>query len=123
MDRRSLDIVGNCDPDEYTPLEYGAEQRDPIDARRQFDVVAQLFREGKMPDRGLDILEAVASRSTYKEIAAELGIDEELARWRMREMRRIYRTRMAELGMLSGMERLEVVVSNPEAIVLLEAAV
>ena len=44
-------------------------------------------------------------------------------RWRMREMRRIYRTRMAELGMVSGMERLEVVVSNPEAIVLLEAAV
>jgi len=30
---------------------------------------------------------------------------------------------MADLGMLSGMERLEVVVSNPEAIVLLEAAV
>ena len=52
-----------------------------------------------------------------------LGIDEELARWRMREMRRIYRTRMAELCMLSGMERLEVVVSNPKAVVLLEAAV
>src|SRR5580693_2741396 len=28
-------LVGRCDPEEYTPLEYGAEQRDPVDAGRQ----------------------------------------------------------------------------------------
>jgi len=95
-DVRRHDFLGNCEnPDDYTPLEYGAEQRDPVDARRQLEALAELFREGRMPEGGLDILEGVASRCTYGEIDQDHGIGEELVRWRLREMRRIYRTRMA----------------------------
>ena len=59
-DFRKRDLVGTCDPDEYTPLEYGAAQRDPVDAGRQLEVLAQLFREGRMPEDGVEVLEGVA---------------------------------------------------------------
>ncbi|HTQ46926.1 MAG TPA: sigma-70 family RNA polymerase sigma factor [Polyangiaceae bacterium] len=121
--RRERDFVGLCEePDEFTPLECGAERRDPVDAGRQLEVLAQLFREGCMPEGGVDILEGVASRCTYKEVAEAHGITDELARWRMREMCRIYRTRMAKLGMLPGMMPLRVLVSMPTAIPALREA-
>jgi hypothetical protein len=96
--------------------------RDPVDAGKQLEVAAQLFRDGRMPEHGVDILEAVAAGCTYKRIAHELGITEDLAKWRMREMHRIFRTRIAKLGMLPGMTPLRVVVSQPSAISVLRKA-
>jgi DNA-directed RNA polymerase specialized sigma24 family protein len=115
-------IVGRCDPEEYTPLEYGAKMRDPVDAGRQLEVLAQLFREGRMPEDGVDILEGVASRCTYQEIADDLGITDRAVEWRLGVMRRAFRARMAKLGILPGMQPLHVLVSEPLAIPTLRRA-
>jgi len=123
--RERLGHVGICDADadEYAPLEYGApQQRDPVDAGRQLEVAAQLFREGRMPAQGVEILEGVADRCTHEEIAQELRITADTVKGRMRMMRERYRTRMARLGMLSGMQPLEVIVSRPLAIEVLRKA-
>jgi len=111
--QRERDLVGLCeDPDDYGPLEYGAERRDPVDAGRQLDVLAQLFREGRMPEHGVDILEGVASGCAYEEIALELRITTDTVEGRMRRMRERFRTRLAKLGRLPGMMPLELVVST-----------
>ncbi len=98
--RRKLGYVGTCerDADEYTPLEYGApQQRDPVDARRQLEAAAQLFREGRMPEHGVDILEGVAAGCTYKQIGSDLGITDRAVEGRMGTTRDAYRKRMARL--------------------------
>jgi DNA-directed RNA polymerase specialized sigma24 family protein len=120
--RRKRFHAAPCDPDEYTPLEHGVEQRDPIDAGRQLEVLAQLFREGRMPEHGVDILEGVASRCTHEAIAADLAITPDLVDWRLRTMRKVFRGRMARLGMLPGMQPLRVIVSAPQAIPVLRRA-
>ena len=115
-------LAGRCDPDEYSPLEYGAEQRDPVDAGRQLEVLAQLFREGRMPEHGVDILEGMASRCTYQEIAEDLEITALAVRGRLDTMRKVFRVRMAKLGILPGMQPLRVIVSAPAAIATLRRA-
>jgi RNA polymerase sigma factor (sigma-70 family) len=123
--REKLGHVGTCerDADEYTPLEYGAPvRRDPVDAGKQLEVAAQLFREGRMPERGVEILEAVADGCSHEEIALELCITADTVEGRLRMMRDRYRTRMAKLGMLPGMQPLEVIVSTPTAIETLRKA-
>jgi DNA-directed RNA polymerase specialized sigma24 family protein len=121
-DKRRRDFVGRCDPDEYTPLEYGAKQRDPVDAGRQLEVLAQLFRERRMRRDGVDILEGVASRCTHQEIAEDLGITDQAVKGRLGTMRRVFRARMARLGLLPGMQPLHVIVSVPAAIARLREA-
>jgi len=121
--RERLGYAGPCDADEYTPLEYGAPaQRDPVDAGRQLDVLAQLFRDGRMPEHGVDILEGVASRCSYKEIAADLGITDLAVKGRMRTMAAAFRRRMARLGLLPGMDGLRLVVSRAGAVETLRRA-
>jgi RNA polymerase sigma factor (sigma-70 family) len=123
--REKLGYVGTCDrdADECTPLEYGApEQRNPVDAGRQLEVAAQLFRKGRMPPQGVEILEAVAEGCSYEEIAQELRMTADTVEGRMRMMRERYRRRMAKLGMLPGMQPLEVLVSTPTAIETLRKA-
>jgi DNA-directed RNA polymerase specialized sigma24 family protein len=120
--KRKRDFLGPCNADEYTPLEYGAAQRDPVDAGRQLEILAQLFREGRMPEDGVDILEGVASKCTYKEIAEELGITELAVRGRVGTMRQAFRARMASLGLLPWMQPLRVIVSEPSAIASLRQA-
>ena len=112
-------LAGPCEPDEYTPLEYGVEMRDPVDAGRQLEVLAQLFREGAMPEHGVDILEGVASRCTHKEIAGELGIEVRAVERRLAVMRRTFRARMTKLGILPGVQPLHRIVSEPGAIAVL----
>jgi DNA-directed RNA polymerase specialized sigma24 family protein len=121
-DKRKRDAAGKCDPDAYRPLEYGMERRDPVDAGRQLEVLAQLFREGRMPDHGVDILEGVASRCTHDEIAEDLGITGRAVENRLGTMRRVYRARLARLGMLPWMVPLRAVASTPDAIATLQRA-
>jgi DNA-directed RNA polymerase specialized sigma24 family protein len=122
-DKRRRDFAGPCaDPDEHTPLEYGAERRDPVDAGRQLEVLAELFREGCMPEGGVDVLQGVASGATHREIAEDLGITEHLAKWRTRVMRKVFRMRMARLGMLPDILPLRVIVSIPSAVATLRQA-
>jgi DNA-directed RNA polymerase specialized sigma24 family protein len=121
--RRKTDLEAHCDRAEYGVVERpSVPRRDPVDAGRQLEVLAELFREGRMPEHGVDILEGVACGCTFKQVAEAVGINEELAKWRMREMKRIYRSRMAKLGLLSGTKPLRVVISNPSAIPLLRQA-
>ena len=69
-----------------------------------------------MPRDGVDILEGVASRCTHQEIADDLGITDQAVKGRLGTMRRVFRARMARLGLLPGMQPLHVIVSVPAAI-------
>jgi DNA-directed RNA polymerase specialized sigma24 family protein len=121
--RRKEDLDAQCDRAEYGVVDReSVPRRDPVDARRQLEVLAELFREGRMPEHGVDILEGVACGCTFKQVAQAVGINEELAKWRMREMKRIYRSQMAKLGLLPGMKPLHIVVSNAAAVSLLRLA-
>jgi DNA-directed RNA polymerase specialized sigma24 family protein len=108
-------LTERCEPDEHAPLDYGVEQRDPVDAGRQLEALAQLFREGRMPEHGVDILEGVASRCTHEEIGAELGITARAVEGRLGTMRKVYRARMVRLGMWPGMQPLDALLSAPGA--------
>jgi DNA-directed RNA polymerase specialized sigma24 family protein len=119
--REQFGYAGTCDPDEYTQVEYGApEQHDPVDAgrhlERQLDALAQLFREGRMPEHGLEILEGLASDRSRKDIASDLGITDRAVAGRMGTMLEHLRKRLGRLGVLPGMDGLRLVVSRPGAI-------
>jgi hypothetical protein len=121
--KRSHGFVGTCDPDEYTPLEYGVtRERDPVDARRQLEVLAQLFREGRMPEHGVDILEGIASRCKLKTIAKELELTDRAVEGRIGTMRDLFRARMVRLGLVPGVEPLLEIVSLPGAFETLRPA-
>jgi len=119
---RARDIAAECEPDELAPLTPHAAQRDPVDAGRQLEVLAQLFRDGKMPPGGVDILEGVASRCTHEEIALDLDIEEHLVKSRLFQMRKVYRRRLEQLGLVSNVTPLHVLVSAPGAIEVLRTA-
>jgi len=119
---RARDLVEECQPDELAPLTSPVQQRDPVDAKRQLEVLAQLFRDNEMQPDGVDILEGVASRCTWAEIAEPLEISEEVARGRYRLMKASYRRRMVKLGLLPDMTPLRLLVSKPGAIARLRGA-
>jgi RNA polymerase sigma factor (sigma-70 family) len=112
----------NVEPDEYSALEYGAEQRDPVDARRQLEVLGQLFAEGKMPEHGVEILHEVASGTSCADIGEDLEISERAVRGRLDTMQSAYRKRMVKLGIWPGMDLLRLVSSTPGAIATLRKA-
>ncbi len=121
-DVRALVVVDDCRPEELVPLRPSRVQRDPVDAGRQLEVLAQLFREKAMPPDGVDILEGVACRCTWAEIAEPLAISEDLAETRYRRMKDTYRRRMTKLGLLQDMLPLRLIVSEPRAISRLRGA-
>jgi len=114
--------VEGCRIEELAPLRPSGLLRDPVDAGRQLEVLAQLFREKKMPPDGVDILEGVACRCTWAEIAEPLGISEDLAETRYRRMKDTYRRRMTKLGLLPDRIALRLIVSEPGAITRLRGA-
>jgi hypothetical protein len=75
-----------------------------------------------MPPGGVDILEGVASRCTWAEVAEPLGISEDLAETRYRRMKDTYRRRMTKLGLLPDMLRLRLILSEPRTISRLRGA-
>ncbi len=119
---RARDIAAGCEVDELAPLTPSVEQRDPVDAGRELEALAQLFRENRMPPDGVDILEGVASGCTWAEIAEPLEISEDVAEARYRRMKETYRRRMARLGLLPNIVALRLVVSQPGAIERLRGA-
>ena len=96
-DVRARVVVDDCRPEELAPLRSSRAQRDPVDAGRQLEVLAQLFRDEAMPPGGVDILEGVACRCTHAEIALDLGIEPNLVKWRLHRMRKVYRRRLVTL--------------------------
>jgi DNA-directed RNA polymerase specialized sigma24 family protein len=121
--QRERDFVGLCEqPDEHGPLDDGAERRDPVDAGRQLEELVHLFREGRMPEHGVEILEGIASGCTHQEIAEELGITDRAVEGRLGTMIRAFRKRMAQLGLLPEMDNLRLIVSRPGAIDTLRRA-
>lgn len=99
-EERDGDHAGLCeDPDAFVPVEPSGPQRDPVDAARQLEVAAGLFREGRMPDGGVEILEGIASGCTYEEVAKDLGISSGAVQGRLKTMRRQFNARIAERAM------------------------
>jgi RNA polymerase sigma factor (sigma-70 family) len=121
-DTRKHDSLEEVRPEEHWQLQRRVEQRDPVDTGRQLEVLAQLFREGRMPEDGVDILEGVASSCTHEEVGEDLGISDQAVKGRLSTMRSVFRARMAKLGMLPGMQPLRVIVSAPSAIATLRQA-
>ncbi len=75
-----------------------------------------------MPRDGVDIREGVACRCTHEEIALDLDIDANLVKWRLHQMRKVYRQRLVTLGLASNVTPLHVLVGEPGAIDRLRAA-
>ena len=97
---RDLYDAGLCeDPDAHGPLER-ATRRDPVDTKRYLAVLGQLFEQGKMPEMGGEILWGVAEELTHPEIAEETGLTERQVQYRMEKMRRVFRARITDLGMV-----------------------
>ena len=133
---RAHDMVAGCEPDELAPLNARVEQRDAIDAGRQLEILARLFREGKLPPDGVDILEGVACGCSHEEIALGLRTEAEsperkpddvpvnanLVAWRLHRMRKVYRRELVKLGLVSNVTPLKVLVSAPGAIETLRNA-
>jgi RNA polymerase sigma factor (sigma-70 family) len=120
---RKTDLEAHCDREEFGMVErQSVPRRDPIDAQRQLEVLADLFREGRMPEGGIEILERIASKCTLDEIGQDLGITLWAVRGRVDTMRKTFRQRMAKLGLLPSMQSLTLVVSSPTAIETLRRA-
>jgi hypothetical protein len=81
----------------------------------RLEALAELFRDGDMPEHGVDILEGFASGLSYAEIGESLGITADLAEWRMRTMRTRYRRHMVKVGLWPTRAPLRLVVSKPGA--------
>jgi DNA-directed RNA polymerase specialized sigma24 family protein len=112
--RRAKHDEGPCeDPDERTPLHYGAPARDPIDTQRLLEVLAGLFRAGEMPEDGVDILDCVQAGMKYEEIGEELGISPEAVRGRLRRMRKKFLAKIALLGLAITLVLLALLAARP----------
>lgn len=120
--RRSRDLAADCEVDEITPLGPANAQRDPVDAGRQLEVLAQLFREGRMPKDGVDILEGIACGCTMQEVGEDLRITQWAVRGRIDTMRKKFRERMEELGLLDEASSLDELMEVPGAIATLREA-
>jgi DNA-directed RNA polymerase specialized sigma24 family protein len=121
--KRKRDLAAPCPREEYGLAEpESTEPHDRADVARQLEVLTTLFREGSMPPAGVAILEGVAAGRSQVEIAKDLKISRSLVMWRMREMRRIYRERLEQLGMVPRAQPLRLIVCNPSAMTLLRAA-
>lgn len=115
--RRKEDLAAKCERGDYGIVERTSRpRRDPVDAGKQLEVLADLFREGEMPRDGVEILEGIASKCTLDEIGQDLGITLWAVRGRLDTMRSVFRKRMARLGLLPSMQSLTLIVSSPAAI-------
>jgi DNA-directed RNA polymerase specialized sigma24 family protein len=93
--------AGPCEaPDEHAPFAPSGEQRDPVDAKRQLDVLLGMFERGEMPELGREILEGVADGVKIPAIGRELGLPGKEVRKRLTAMRRAYFKRLHLMGLM-----------------------
>jgi DNA-directed RNA polymerase specialized sigma24 family protein len=92
-------VVEDADAYEKPTLHW--EQRDPVDTKRYLEVLKGLFDSGQMPEDGAEILWGEAEGVPLEEIGEELGITERAVRGRLARMRAKFAAKLAELGMLS----------------------
>jgi len=97
---RENGYVGLCElPDEELPLEDRWEGRDPIDAHRQLEVAADLFRQGRMPEHGVEILYNEGVGAKWKDIGADVGISDRAVEGRLKTMRMAFGEEIVKRGM------------------------
>jgi len=77
-----------------------ATRRDPVDTQRFLAVLREMFQAGRMPEMGGEILWGVAEGVSQKEIGEETGLTERQVEGRLLKMRRVFRARLEQLGML-----------------------
>jgi RNA polymerase sigma factor (sigma-70 family) len=101
-EKRSKYNTGLCeDPEEYAELPRSpSKRRDPVDMSRQIAVLKAQFDAGEMPEQGQEILMGVMDDLSAKEIGEELGLSETVVANRLSRMRRLFRLKLASLGML-----------------------
>jgi DNA-directed RNA polymerase specialized sigma24 family protein len=105
---------GLCeDPDERAGIEPDAEGRELVEARRMVEELRVQFDAGEMPERGEEILDCVQAGMKYPEIAAELGLTSATVRWRLRDMRELFKARLGKLGIPEMLLVLVVLASGP----------
>jgi DNA-directed RNA polymerase specialized sigma24 family protein len=105
---------GLCeDPDQRIGIEPEVGGRDVLDARRMVRELEAQFDAGEMPEKGDEILDCVQAGMKYPEIAAELGLTKETVRWRLRDMRELFKARLGKLGLTGMLLVLVVLASGP----------
>lgn len=113
--KRSLYHDGLSDEaDDHAPIARSpGKERDPVDVARQRKALEGQFEAGDMPEHGDAILDAVAAGESYKDIAAELGLTEAQVRRRLVRMRKLFKGKLASLGMLALMALVAVMFATP----------
>lgn len=102
------------DADEHAPLARSpGKWRDPVDMSRQIEVLKEQFEAGEMPELGQEILLGVMDDLSAGEIGEELGLSESAVKNRLWRMRRLFRAKLASLGMLMLMLLVAVLFSAP----------
>jgi hypothetical protein len=98
-ERYEAELGDDEDADDHELRTPSGEQRDPVDAGRQLEVAAELFREGRMPEHGVDILEGVACDCTYKEVGDDLKLSARAVEGRIGTMRQLFKQRIVQRRM------------------------
>ena len=110
-------VPATCeDPDAYPAPVPSGERRDPVDQRRQLQVLHGHVRAGRDAGDGEEILDAVADGVKVPAIGRELGLPAKEVRARLRVMRRKYFRRLAGMGMLALLIALFAVAGGPGAV-------
>jgi DNA-directed RNA polymerase specialized sigma24 family protein len=114
-EKRGRYNTGLCeDPEEYAPLPRSPGRgRDPVDMSRQIAVLKAQFDAAEMPEQGQEILMGVMDGLSAREIGEEIGLTETAVANRLSRMRRLFKAKLASLGMLVLMLLVAVLFSAP----------
>jgi DNA-directed RNA polymerase specialized sigma24 family protein len=113
--KRSLYHEGLSDEaDEHSAIARSpGKVEDPVDLARQRKVLEGQFEAGDMPEHGEEILDGIAAGESYKDIGAELGLTEAQVARRLTRMRKLFKAKLAALGMLALMLLVAVMFATP----------
>ncbi len=94
---------GLCeDPDEHATVEEDkGSGEDPVDVGRKLGVFLGQVDQGEMPEHARQVAVGMAEGKTRQEIAAELGVSENVVQYTAAQVRKRFRARLAALGLLT----------------------
>lgn len=99
-DTRAPHEAGLCpDPDEYGPREPPPARWELADMKRMLAEFHEQLARGEMPPQIEQIVVGIAEGKTSREIAEELGIPSKTVESRLANARRLFRARLAALGL------------------------